>query len=89
MANKSSTPFHDWFGLTYSAYLVLPRSLLEALPVELQERMVAIIDEASEHIEPYDGNYMVQLRYENGRIKTDTLANYRHPPADLPIKKRH
>lgn len=87
--STTDTPFHKWFGLSYSAYLVLPRSLLEALPTDLQQRMVDLIDEASEHITPYDGNYTVQLRGEDGRITKDPLADYRHPPANLPIKKRH
>lgn len=38
-------PIHEWFGLSYSNYLVLPRTLLQSMPTEWQERFVACLDE--------------------------------------------
>ncbi len=75
-------PFHHWFGLTYSSYLVLPRSILEALPLEWQERMVALLDEASDLLDTdqIQDNYSVQLRGANGKFVKDPFQNYRHPP---------
>lgn len=74
-------PIHNWFGLTYSNYLVLPRSLLQAMPVKWQADLVVLLNsmrDACEHLHLED-NYTVLLRGPNGRIKSDVYANYRHP----------
>lgn len=45
---------HTWFGLSYSSYAVLPRTLLQSMPAEWQERFVACmneIDAAFSHVE--------------------------------------
>lgn len=47
-------PIHSWFGLTYSNYLVLHRTMMQSMPVEWQERAVALfteLDEAFAHVE--------------------------------------
>lgn len=36
----SDEAIHDWFGLTYANYLVLPRAVLQSMPSEWQERFV-------------------------------------------------
>lgn len=41
----SNQPLHDWFGLTYSSYLVLPRLALQEQPIEWQKRFLALLDE--------------------------------------------
>lgn len=38
-------PIHEWFGLSYSNYLVLERTLLQSMSVEWQERMVACLEQ--------------------------------------------
>jgi len=38
---------HTWFSLSYSNYAVLPRTLLQSMPDEWQERFVALIGELS------------------------------------------
>lgn len=43
-----SSPVNLWFGLTYSAYLVLPRMAMQAMPTDWQKRFVALMDEAEE-----------------------------------------
>lgn len=85
--NYVDAPFNQWFGLTYSSYLVLPRSILEALPLDLQNRMVALLDEATDLLDgdKIQGNYNVQLRDNKGKFIKDPLANYRHPPV-IPFK---
>jgi hypothetical protein len=40
------SPLHGWFGLSYSSYFVMPRLALEALPVDWQNRFIALMDEA-------------------------------------------
>ena len=70
------TPIHDWFGLTYSSYLCIPRSALEAMPVEWQERLVALLDEANDSgLETPE--YTVQRRAPSGRFIKDPWADYR------------
>jgi hypothetical protein len=75
-------PMWDWFGLTYSSYLVLPRTLMCGMPQEWQQRMVAMLEEMRE---VYDSDqikddYSVQLRCDRGRFSKDPLANYKYPP---------
>ena len=80
-------PFHGWFGLSYSHYLVLPRSLLEAMPHEWQERAIVLFDEFRE-VFSHDADYMVKLR-QDGRFAHDPLANYRHPdPRTFPWREK-
>lgn len=81
------SPIHYWFGLTYSNYLVLPRSLMEGMPHEWQEKMVALLDDMRQIYddEKIEDSYTVHLRDKKGRFKSDPLANYRHPP-ELPYR---
>lgn len=81
---------HRWFGLTYSSYLVLPRSLMEGMPHEWQQRMVALLQEARDTYatDAISDNYTVHLRDEQGRFRLDPLADYRYP-APLPYKVKH
>lgn len=80
-------PMWDWFGLTYSSYLVLPRTLLCGMPYEWQERMAAMIEEMKEVYDSsqINDNYTVQLRNDRGRFEKDPLASYKYPPM-LPYK---
>lgn len=48
MGRAIQAPIHGWFGLSYSSYFVIPRLALQELPVEWQERFIALIDEAFE-----------------------------------------
>lgn len=75
-------PVHGWFGLTYASYLCLPRSLLEAMPVEWQRRFVGCLRELEAEFPvcwPPDGTYDVRVRNEKGRFVDDPLRQYRRP----------
>ena len=72
------TAIHDWFGLTYSSYLVIPRSALQVMPEEWQKRLVSLLDEAEE-MGLETPTYVVQRRDESGRFISDEWADYRHP----------
>lgn len=56
MAHQDPTdgPVHEWFGLSYSNYAVLPRTLMQSMPVEWQERMVACLEELHDAFEHLD-----------------------------------
>lgn len=75
-------PIWNWFGLTYSAYLVLPRVSLCSMPIGWQRRFVVLMQQAEDMLPPefHGGTYAVQIRGEHGRFITDPLADYRHPP---------
>lgn len=54
----SGDHIHTWFGLSYSNYLVLPRTLLQSMPDTWQQHFVALLDElgnAYRHVEQADG----------------------------------
>lgn len=82
-------PFHAWFGLTYSHYLVIPRSILEAMPLDWQNSMIALLDEARDKLDTdkIQDRYSVQLRGSDVNYVPDPFANYRHPPV-IPFKHR-
>lgn len=89
MKDYFNGPMWNWFGLSYSAYLVLPRTLLCGMPEEWQERFVAMLEEMREVYDNnrIEDNYMVKLRGTKGTFTTDPLASYRHPPL-LPYRRR-
>lgn len=72
-------PMWKWFGLSYSSYLVIPRSLLCGMPTEWQEKFAKLLDECREHYSDknIEDGYVVKLRGEKGRFKKDPLANYK------------
>ena len=41
---ETQEPIHEFFELSYAHYLVLPRSLLQSMPVEWQKRFVECLD---------------------------------------------
>lgn len=73
-------PIHTWFGLTYASYLVLPRSVLQTLSVELQQQLVNALEAMGEHLYPASipvrGEYAVQVRGTDGRFISDPLRDY-------------
>lgn len=81
-AAEMNGPMWNWFGLSYSSYLVLPRALLCGMPEPWQEQMVKLLDEMRETYDPnqIEDDYHIALRDGRGRFKKDPLANYRHPP---------
>lgn len=77
-------PVHAWFSLSYAAYAVQQRAVLERLPVDLQKEYVILmnkIDDIVDHDGPTD--FTVQPRDSKGRFSKDPLANYRYYDRDL------
>ena len=74
----SDGPIWNAFGLGHAAYLVVPRRTLQSMPLEWQEKFVALMDEAQEQL-PAEAfpEYSVQ-RKERGRFVADPLRDYRH-----------
>ena len=77
-------PMHGYFGLSYSNYLVLHRSLIQEMPIEWQERMVSLLDDYWTTWKPEaDQSFEVHVRGDAGRFTADPLSDYRHPSVDL------
>ena len=76
----SNEPIHDYFELTYSSYLVLPRSVLQSMPIPWQRALVALLREAEDVCDRYDvpkvPTYQVRARDAQGRFVQDPLASY-------------
>lgn len=72
---------HAWFELTYAQYLTVPRSILEAMPPEWQERLVRCMEELGEEFDwaPEEGRYWCRLKDDQGRFVRDPLMEYRRP----------
>jgi hypothetical protein len=69
---------HLWFGLTYANYQVLPRTLLQSMPLEWQDRFVACLEELQEafwHVDQADA-FMVRAKDINGRFIADPVPHY-------------
>lgn len=78
MTDPTDGPVHHWFELTYSNYLVLPRTLLQSMPTAWQERIVACLGElrdAYSHLPQAEG-YEVHAatEHEVGDLNDAQLA---------------
>ncbi len=61
-------PIHLWFSLTYSSYLVLPRSVLQSMPYEWQDKLVKLLEEI-EDLGVITPNYKVYAYKDKKRTK--------------------
>ena len=65
-------PLHGWFGLSYSSYFVMPRLAMEAMPIDWQERFIALMDEGDAlgmmtpnyHVLRDDPTYTLVTKYD-------------------------
>ena len=84
------SPVHLEFGLTYASWLVWPRVVMQAMPIEWQERFVELVEELNEQFPDWepDGEFCVLLR-ENGKYKKlpSDLCNYRHPAPEYRVAR--
>lgn len=73
-------PIQEAFGLSYASYLVIPRTILQSMTIEWQERFVAIVDEVHERFPGWEPEppawYQVRVRDGHGRFLHDPLADY-------------
>jgi len=73
-----------WFGLSYSAFCVMPRVFMEAMPAEWQEKMAKLLFEYDELIDQSVcgvHSCFVTAKNANNRFMKmpEELLNYRHP----------
>jgi hypothetical protein len=72
-------PVHEFFGLSYSNYIVLPRSVLQSMPLEWQRRFIRLVEEIPEVIEEQfepEGGYRVLALDVNKKFVSDPYSNY-------------
>jgi len=69
---------HSWFELSYAQYLTIPRSVLQSMPDEWQDRFVKCLEELDNTIDwrPKSGRYWVQLKDGRGRYVEDPFMDY-------------
>ena len=70
---------HTYFGLTYANYLVLPRTLLQSMPEEWQDRFVECLNEAEEafsHIDQAESYMVLPRDPRTGRFIKDPVPHY-------------
>lgn len=92
-------PVHAWFELSYAQYLVLPRSVLQSMPVPWQQQFVSCMHELDETIDwrpPPERRWFVQLQKSVQRPCApdeewwmeipDPLADYERGRRRLPLK---
>ncbi len=80
-ANSGYDQLWGWFGLSRSAYAVLPRVMMHAMPDDWQARFAELMDEWDDRWpnQP-DITAHVQIKQNNRFISTPPwLLNYRHP----------
>jgi hypothetical protein len=75
-------PIHEWFGLSYSNYFVMPRLAIQDLPHDWQRRFIALIDEAYDvhgmetpayHVLRQGSDYTIEVREDPDDEKSDVL----------------
>lgn len=69
---------HNWFE-RYSSYLVLPRSLMQAMPGPWQHGFVRLLEELQATFQQENDHYAVNLRSEDGTFISDPFRGYRRP----------
>lgn len=82
-------PIHEWFELTYSAYLVLPRSVLQSMPAQWQTRFVELLmqlDAAADGLEGMPASYRVTPLGEAGRRVDDPYRDYERGRRRIALK---
>ncbi len=85
--NCINTPGHDklhqWFGLSYASFLILPRVLMQAMPNKWQGKMAELLNDFGDEFDnmPDDAvNFTVRSTRNGKMIKMpDWLCRYRHP----------
>ena len=81
-------PIHGYFGLSYANYLVLPRSVLQSMPIDWQEKFVELLklipETIDEKFEPERG-YSVRAKLYKGYGK-DPYSNYERGRRRLRVK---
>jgi hypothetical protein len=88
LAADSDEPIHEWFNLTYANYLVLPRTILQSMPVAWQRRFVKCLRQlqAAAWDLPQADRYTGNCRDERGRFVADPVPHYQRGRTRVPLR---
>lgn len=80
----ASEKLQQWFGLSYSSFLVLPRVLMNDMPQEWQDKMSELLDEYDQAFDQskvgVDGCRVQATGPNNELVKMPSeVINYRRP----------
>jgi len=69
-----------FWGISRAQYLTVPRSIIQEMPKEWQDKLAQLLNELDEVVDwrPEEGTYYCYLRRNDGRFTSDPLAPYRH-----------
>lgn len=73
---KDQKEIHDYFELTYAQYLAIPRSVLQSMPDEWQDKFVRLLEELDETFDWRRSGCYVNFRNRSGRWMRDQLGDY-------------
>lgn len=76
-------PINEWGVLYRTQYLVLDRTMLEAMPIEWQKRFIEVVDDV-EDVFDFSSEKWQHLEYlvkpkDNGRFIANPWGSYRYP----------
>lgn len=76
--SDSCMDIHTWFGLTYSNYLVLHRTILQSMPMAWQVKFVAMLRDLEFAAADLDfpSTYTVSARNHGGKFIKDPIPHY-------------
>jgi hypothetical protein len=86
---RDPQPIHLHFGLSYASYMVLHRSVLQAMPTLWQRRFVTLLDEldtASAGLTDRPDSFRVLALDGNNRFLKDPYREYRHVRLQLNVE---
>jgi len=87
MTFDTSEPIHEWFELSYCSYLVMPRSVLQSMPVEWQRQLVELLEAVPETLEVDDmPQYKCIAVDERGKFVRDPFRAYERGRRRIPAK---
>jgi hypothetical protein len=69
---------HNWFGLTYCSYMVLPRTMLQSMPDSWQDKFIKLINEMDDRLGHYNKvySYTVLSKNSDNKFMHDDLRDY-------------
>ena len=83
-----NSDIHDAFGLSYSSYFVMRRSLMQLMPPDWQHEFVLLTERFFEEFPLGDAQFTVQMRNGQGHFIKDRLSNYRYPDSGEVMRAR-
>jgi len=70
---------HEFFGLSYANYLVIPRSVLQSTSPFIQDEIVSVLGKIKNNVGDWEagrGHYSVRYRDTNNKFAKDDLKDY-------------